>query len=209
MRTLLKLVLSLGLAGPVGGQVSIVPSVTVQDTLPGGSTFSGQVTIAWPTFVLRGALVTAASQSVQVTNGALTVKLWPSEQALVLTEGGQLIHSFVYTVTAPISGHSYVDHWFIPASAANTTVTIAALKSVPSLGSTPANCSAGSFPTGINSAGDAQNCTKGFLESGAAFTNTNIFYSTASSFLQNTSVLCLMKGEILSQYPTSWLLRMR
>jgi hypothetical protein len=98
------------------------PKTTVADTLynADGSPAAGRVTISWPTFHAGACTVIAGQVTVTVTNGALSVQLYPNDAA---TPAGTS-----YRVSYALrSGRVSTEYWVVPASA--TPVALATVRS--------------------------------------------------------------------------------
>lgn len=106
-------------------------TVKVQDTFyeaDGATPFTGVVQISWPTFRINGQRVGEGQQNVQVVGGALSVSLWPSDQAT--TESGATglsMTGFTYRVIAATPSGPIVSLWLVPSIYANTTVTLSSV----------------------------------------------------------------------------------
>ncbi|MCL6480302.1 MAG: hypothetical protein K6U02_01110 [Firmicutes bacterium] len=99
---------------------------TIQDTLQNadGTPASGRVVIAWPTFRSGTCQVIAGQMTVPVTDGNLTVELFPNE--LASPEGTS------YRVTYYLrSGRISTEYWVVPASTLPVTLAIVRSTSVP------------------------------------------------------------------------------
>ncbi len=99
---------------------------TIQDTLQNadGTPASGRVVIAWPTFRIGTCQVIAGQMTVSVSNGNLTVELFPNE--LASPEGTS------YRVTYHLrSGRISTEYWVVPASTLPVTLAIVRSASVP------------------------------------------------------------------------------
>lgn len=126
-------ILSLGFLLLCGGFALAVPAgtqcplkTTVSDTLlnADGSPAAGRVVIAWPTFLAGNCQVIAGQATISLTNGQLSVELYPNDAA---TPAGTSYRVTYYLKSGRIS----TEYWVVPAS--NTPVNLAVVRasSVP------------------------------------------------------------------------------
>lgn len=120
----LALLLAGGWVAPTAAQC---PSKTrIQDTLQNGdgTPASGRVVIAWPSFRIGTCQVIAGQMTVPVTDGNLSVELFPNE--LATPEGTS------YRVTYYLrSGRISTEYWVVPASPTPVPLALVRSASVP------------------------------------------------------------------------------
>lgn len=119
------------LSAPLSAQAP-QPNVTISDTLylaDGTTPFTGTLTIQWPTFSIGSGRVAQESETVQVSNGALLVKLWYSDNVTVLSpDSGQLMPGFIYQIRGSSAQGPIIQFWMIQQAFANTTVNLASVR---------------------------------------------------------------------------------
>lgn len=179
MKKLLTAALLLFTAGFAVAQNPNLATVTLQDTLylaDGTTVFTGVLDVQWPTFTLNGQRIGGGEQQIQVTRGALTVNLWPSDQALVLSpDTGQQQAGFVYRVTASTPQGPMILFWWVGSNYVNTTVALSKVQPawvtasgsavgfvyIGLLAGIPATCTVGqvAFITNATAGQNQYNCT--------------------------------------------------
>jgi len=114
------------LGGASRASAQCPPKTTVSDTLynADGTLASGRVVIAWTTFQIGPCPVIAGQLSVAVSNGALSVQLYPSDSA---TPAGTS-----YRVTYHLkSGKVATEYWVVPTSGAPVSLATVRSPTVP------------------------------------------------------------------------------
>jgi lysophospholipase L1-like esterase len=145
-----SLAVLVALLGVASAFAQTTPQTTVSDTVRlaiNNQNAVGSMSVSSQSFTLPdGTYVAAATQTVKVTNGAFTVKLYPTQGA-TLTAGGT--YPVYYTVTYSLTtGGSVREQWSVPASAgaltiAQVLVPVPTNLQAPSGTALPATCKIG------------------------------------------------------------------
>jgi hypothetical protein len=124
LRILLWLVLVVFL--PAHALAQCPPKTTISDTLynADGSPAAGRVVIAWPTFQIGACQVIAGQATVNVTNGAFNVQLYPNDAAV---PSGTSYRAAYYLK----SGRLTTEYWVVPTSASPVALVAVRSSSVP------------------------------------------------------------------------------
>jgi len=104
-------------------------TTAINDTIYGadGATWNGSILVSWPAFTMpSGRAIAAGKRYVTVTNGVLSVSLYPLDG---VSPSG-VVYTAVYTTTsAPSRGETWSETWTVPASPAVVTLRAVRLSS--------------------------------------------------------------------------------